>query len=477
MTVEKQTIQALKWASLAKIGGQIVSWALTLVVLRILSPADYGLMALVTVMVSILGGLSEFGLGASIVQSPDLRREDLARVSGAALVLNVAAGVLLVLAAPLMAPLFGDPELPNLVRVAALHFLIAAVSTVPAALAQRDMDFKALARAELIAIILSAIGTFWLAWLGAGVWALLIGSLAQAGIRATLLMARGFVWPEFSTQGLAPFMRFGGAVTLSQLMWQVVYQSDILIAGRRLTSDAVGVYSVSLHLATLPMQKIMGIVNQVAFPAVAKLQGEAERLRERLLSASSLLVVFSVPAMWGISAVAPEIVDAVLGPKWKAAVFPLQVICLIVPLRLISGVYATAARGVGQAFADLRNTVTTAIVLPSSFFVGSFWGVDGLALGWVVGIPLVMLINFARILGAVGLRPSDVGRAVWPAFAAGILMYAAVWAARMVILDLPPLVRLGCLIFVGATAYISLLAVTRPQTWGQVSRLIGAARA
>ena len=131
-------------------------------------------------------------------------------------------------------------------------------------------------------------------------WALVLGSLAGGGLRAALLLVGGkSVRPVFRLDGIARHLGFGGVFTANRLAWQVLSQSDVLIVGRLLTKEAVGVYSVAVQLATLPMHKIMDVVNQVTFSTVARLQGELPRLRERLLDASRLLTFLSVPVAWG----------------------------------------------------------------------------------------------------------------------------------------------------------------------------------
>jgi len=265
------------------------------------------------------------------------------------------------------------------------------------------------------------------------------------------------VRPSFRLAGVRKFLAVGGAVMFGRLTWQIVYQSDVLIGARRLGVTEIGAYSVALQLATLPMQRIMSVLNQVALPAVARLQDDTERLRQRLVEASRLLAAVSVPMMWGISAIAPELVRVVLGQKWGDAVFPLQAISLIVPLRMISATFSTATLGIGRAGLDFRNNVVTAIVLPSAFFAGTFWGVDGLAASWLAAIPLVFALNFPRVARALSITVGDVARAVWRALAAGVAMYLAVVALRTALGETPELVRLPVLIGAGAIVYVGVL--------------------
>ena len=457
MTVERQALAGLKWVAIAKLSSQIISWAATLLVMRLLVPADYGLMAMVTVVIAVLTNVAELGIGAAVIQAPKVSSEELAKISGLILLTSIAAFVLLVLGAPLISWIYGVERLTLLIQVAASQFLISGIATLPQALAQRTFEFRRLAGIELGSVLASSFATLGLAWYGAGVWSLVLGSLTGAAVRTLMLATGGLVRPSFRLAGVRKFLAVGGAVMFGRLTWQIVYQSDVLIGARRLGVTEIGAYSVALQLATLPMQRIMSVLNQVALPAVARLQDDTERLRQRLVEASRLLAAVSVPMMWGISAIAPELVRVVLGQKWGDAVFPLQAISLIVPLRMISATFSTATLGIGRAGLDFRNNVVTAIVLPSAFFAGTFWGVDGLAASWLAAIPLVFALNFPRVARALSITVGDVARAVWRALAAGVAMYLAVVALRTALGETPELVRLPVLIGAGAIVYVGVL--------------------
>lgn len=289
MSIESQAISGLKWTGAARLISQTVSWAVTLIVVRLLAPADYGVVAVSAVIISIFATPAELGLGASLVQAPKLDREALARVAGLAMLLNIGLGAVVALGAPLAGLFFKEAVLPRVIQVSSLHFVLAAVSIVPQALAYRDMNFKWSASIELVSALASSVVTLLLALHGAGVWSLVLGSLAGAAVRSAMFLRGQTVWPVFRLGGVRRHVTYGGTLATSRLAWQVINQSDVLIAGRFLTPSAVGLYSVSLHLATLPMQRVMTIVNQVVFPVVARLQDDRPRLRERLLSGLHLL--------------------------------------------------------------------------------------------------------------------------------------------------------------------------------------------
>ena len=477
MSIERQAISALKWSAISKVVGQSVAWVVTLLVIRLLSPDDYGLMAISAVIISIVSNIAELGLGASIVQSQAISKDELAKLAGALLVLNLGLGMLVGLGAPLTDMLFGDPRLTDIVRVSALHFLFNAVATVPQSLAYREMKFKWLAFIDLASNLLAGLSTLALAWWGAGVWALVFGNLFGAACRTTLLLSRGgAVRPSLGFQGIGHHLGYGGKMTVGRMVWQLVSQSDILIAGRFLTKEAVGIYSVSLHLATLPMQKAMSIVNQVAFPTVARMQDDLPRLRARLLDAIRLLSFMAVPVLWGISAVSQEVVTLALGERWLGAIFPLQVVTLVVPLRMLYGFFSASVAALGKVNVDLRNMLVCSVILPIAFLVGAQWGVDGLAFSWVVAVPIIFWVSFPSMSRVLGIKLREVGASIYGSVVAGIVMYGAVWGSRLALSSVPELYRLGALIALGAATYLAMAALLDRKIWVDVKRVTAALR-
>ena len=471
MSIERQALAGLTWTGAGKILGQLVSWTVTLVVVRLLAPDDYGLMAITAVFLSLLTSVAELGMGAALVQAPTLERDDASKVAGLAMLTNLGIGVALAASAPLIAAFVNDPRLTLVIQVGALQFIPAALATAPQAMLYRAMDFKRLAAFELVSALVASGVTLMLAIGGRGVWSLVLGMLAGACVRALLFEWAAGVRPSFKLAGTGRFLRFGGAMTFSRLVWQFTSQCDVLVGGRFLSKEALGIYSVSLHVATLPMQRIMSIINQVAFPTVARLQDDRPRLRERLLYATRILMFVGLPLTWGIAAIAPEIVALVFGPKWEAAVFPLQVLAIVIPLKMFSSILATAIAAIGETRLDVRNNVTAAIVLPISFLIGVQWGVNGLALSWVAAGVIVLIITLPAILRVIGITAADFLRATIAPAIAGVSMLIAVHVVRMLIAPQPATVATPLLIATGAIAYLGVSLVLQKDLWNDLRRL------
>ena len=460
MSIERKAISALKWATAAKLVVQIASWAGTLVVIRLLTPEDYGLMAKVAVVSAIAGAIAELGLGAAIVRSVDIARDDLRKICGVSLLFGAGMTTALVAAAPLLAHLFGEPQIAWPIACASLQILVGAVAIVPSALWTRDLSFRRLSQIEMASGVMSIAATLALAALGAGVWALVLGTLLGAITRSAALLGFGQrVRPLFSIRGIGEHLKFGLTLVGNRVSYFIVVQSDVLIGSAFLSTTEIGQYAVALQLATLPMSKVMGTINQITLPLVAGQQGDPSRVSQAVLSAVGLISLIAFPLLWGISAIAPELVHILFGPKWLQAIPALTILPLIVPVRMVCSVLFTTSLALGNRQLDLRNTITSFVLIPGGFYVGAHWGLVGLCLAWLVSVPLAYAFSIPPLLRFIGVRARDLVAECGPPAAAAALMYAAIAALRMTLAEQPAPAALGTLSSVGAVVYVGFMAL------------------
>lgn len=464
MSLRSQALSGFRWTVSIRLLSQLVTWAITLVVIRLLTPSDYGLLAMATVFVAFLAMLSELGLGAAIVQKADVDDRLLKRAFGLILIIHFSLAALLALAAPLIAMFYAEPRVTPVIRVLSLQFLLAAFAVIPDARLQRKMEFRNRSLLDFSGAIVASILTLLLALSGAGVWALVAGSLASQAFKTIGIncLSPFYHWPDFSLQGMRSLLQFGGNFTAVQVFWMFLSQVDILICAKWLGNEVLGFYAVAMQLASLPSQRISGLVNQVAFPTFSRMQAELCKVGSSVLSGARLLSFFSFPVLWGMSSVAPEIVVVVLGDKWVLATLPLQVLTLVIPLRIVGNFVATAVQGIGRSDIVLRSVVWASLMTPPVFFVGVYgWGLVGLSLAWLVASPLSFSQSMVRSLPVLGLTTGQLARAMGPAAGTGLLMYGAVTLTRHLWLEgQGGLLRLCVLVVVGALAYgaVSLVA-------------------
>ena len=461
MSLRSQVLSGLFWTGGARLLSQVLTWAITIIVVRLLSPDDYGLLAMATVFMSLLALLAEAGLGAALVQAPEVDELKLRRIFGAVILIDVTLFLVQVAAAPAIAYFFAEERLVPIIRVLAIQFLLMIVSVIPLALLSRRLDFKRQSMIDLAGAVCGSLSTLGLVLAGYGVWALVIGNLVSTAIKSLAInaVAPFLEWPEFSVTDLRGVFTYGGQVTAARVLSFAYSQADILIAGKLLGKELLGFYSVSMHLASLPVQKVSSILNQVAFPAFAKAQHETNQTASYLLKAVRILSFVAFPVLWGMSSVSIELVLVLLGPKWDLAIVPIQILTLVMPLRMISMIVSTAIDGIGRPDISVKNLIVGNVIMLPAFAIGSTWGLTGLCIAWGCVSPLVVLLNWLRSLPAVNMGTTHLLRVMaLPALCSCAMYGAVVLARRHLIFGQTSLFQLLTLVLVGMVTYALLSA-------------------
>lgn len=462
MSLRADVLHSLKWLAAARLLGQAILWAITLVVIRLLSPGDYGLMALATVMIGFAELFREMGLYSAMVQRRGLTQREIEQSFGLLIVGNTLIYLLLFVSAPGIAWFFDDERLTTMVRVLGLQFPLASVGVVQDAMLSRQMKFKAKSFVNLVAMISNGGFTLSFALLGYGVWALVFGSLAGAVVRPVglLLVVRHRCRPRFSLTGMGAMSRFGGYVTASRVLWYFYSRADIFIVGKLLGHEILGFYAVALQLASMPMQKLSGLINQVGLAAYSSVQADIEVVGAHYLKVVRLIGFFAFPVFFGLSSIAPELVTIVLGPRWEPAILPLQLLTLVMPLRMISNAGSPALEAIGKPQIGTGNLVIASLIMPPAFLLGTILGgLTGVSIAWVIAFPILVAVRLRRSLPPLGVRMSEYFAAIRrPAVGAGV-MYGVVFLVRETVLPLvaEPVLGLVCLVGVGVLSYAAFM--------------------
>ena len=477
MSLRQQVVSSLKWTAAARLTGQVLSWLITILVIRLLSPDDYGVMAAAMVVIGLAFVLDEMGMVSGMVQAKEIDDSLVANVFGFVLLSNLLFVAILQLTAPLVAAYFEQSEVEPVVRVLSLTILIGAFGSVPEALLRRALRFKEISVLTLVGTVTANLVTLALAYAGYGVWALVVGALVRSCLLSIgyWIVLRFSCWPHFRFSRLGGIIRFGLNVSAQRVVAYLSSQADQLIIGRLLGAQMLGYYSVGTHLATLPMSRLMGLINSVAFPAYSKVQDDVARARDYFLLSSSLLVLVSLPVFWGLASVAEPFVEVVLGEQWLPSAFVISLAGLVAPARLVTMLLSPMLDGLGRPDIGLRNVVTLALVFPPLVYLGYLAGeFEGLVVFAALAYLLVAFINCARSLRVLEIGLGQILRLLAPTLASGLLMVFGVLGLDWLLLEgQPDLLRLLAMVTTGAAIYLAL-------TWllnrDAVSRLISLVR-
>lgn len=396
-SIKKTALLGLIYLGAGKWLGKLFSFATTLVLARLLSPEDYGTMALVMVFIGFLGFFNEIGLGSAILQRPVISAAQLDGCFYLSLMIGSALCGVTFFLAPFVAHYYENLLLTPIIRFVALTFIFGSLATVSGALINRAMNFKMLAGIEFVAVLLQSIVTLVLAWLGFGVWALVWGFFASQVLKSVLTYHFG-KWHPSRVGGLraaVDLIKFGATVTYSRITWYFYNNAKTLIIGKTLNSQLLGIYSMADTLASLPNAHITSLIISVASPLFARLQHDLDRLNRALLRLTSGLALINYPVMVGMVITAPEFVPLILGSNWVEVVLPLQILCLVGLVKSIDPLITQALISTGRANIAARYTSLCALTIPGSVFVASIqWGLQGAAVGTAVAYSLSSLYLF-----------------------------------------------------------------------------------
>jgi len=450
----------MAWTGLAKGLSQTFSWVSTVIVARLLTPQDYGLVGMATLFFWAIQSLGEFGLGAAIVKRRDLPDEQIAQVNTVAVLFGLAGMAVVCAAAGPMSVFFATPELQAVMMVTSLTFLVSGFRTVPSALLQRDLRFKRLAANDTVLALSQAASALLLAWLGFGYWSLVLASVIGTALgTVALVSARPFRFAVPHHPTIRAVTTLGGEVVVARMGWYAMFNADFLVAGKVLGKGPLGHYSFAWTLASLPVEKISLLVTRVSLPFFSAVQDRATSLRRYLLAMTEGLSLVTFPTAIGIGLLADDVVRIALGPKWAGAALPLQILAVVAPIRSIATLLPQITTIVGETRFGMRHSIGSAFVMAAAFFVGSRWGTAGIALAWILVYPVLLLPLLRVILGRLECKLRDYFAALRPALVGSAVMTAAVLGVGLLAENLGwgTAVRMPLQIAVGAVAYFASL--------------------
>jgi teichuronic acid exporter len=476
--LKRRALSGVRWTVAARVAVQLMTWPATIVVMRLLHPHDYGIVAMSTIVIGFVSLFGEPGLAAGLVQTQFLREDTSRAASGVILLLNLALLTALMLAAPGIATWFREPQLTLVIRVASLSLLSTAMATVPQALLQRNLRFRELALALVAGNLAGSLATVTLAFLDFGVWALVIGSLVISFVTSVVIIyyQRAVVWPDFS-RGFGPvrhLVHFSAHILGSRILWYWSFNLDLMILGRLVQSSAVGSYSVGSSLAAIPGDKVMDALNRVSFPTLSRMHSDPARFNtttERLLR---LLALFGFSIAWGLAAVAPEFVHVVLSDKWRLAVTPLVMLSIAAPIRMLWAFQNTVNVAVGLPAANTKVLSVSGVLLPIGILVGARAdGINGAAISLVVVYPIVFLVSTFLSCRATGRAVRDSLRQLVIPFVGGSCMLIAVAGTRALLSARLPSSALLCIeMLIGATAFLGVVRLIGPAVLADARDLV-----
>ena len=431
MEVGKNVIKGLKIGATLRLLAQIFTWLNTLFLIRLLTPEDYGLMAMTMAFIGVFALMGDFGVGKAIIQAEELTPQMLKQAFTVNIISCIAFFLLFFFTAPLIADFFSEPRVTILIQAIAAQHLIMIFHTLPYALASRNMLYKEREKVQFVTTLSTSVFTLTLAALGYGVWALILGHLFMRTVAMIGFFRLQPCWilPAFSFNGFYQLAAFSGIATINDVLRYLYNVFTNISIGRLLNKTDLGVFSVARNLANLPSDKIGELLNNLGLSSFAKLQNEKDVAGQYLLKSIQLGSFVLFPMYFGMCAVAPELITLVLSEKWIAAIIPFQILCLSSSFRMLSEILATAATAVGEPKKNTMALLGSVAMLPM-IIVGIQYGVTGACLAWL-GITLVSFaLHLKTMLPVFNVSVKQLFMVIMPSFVCSSFMLISLFIFR-----------------------------------------------
>lgn len=461
VAMDKHLVGGIAWTAAAKWSSQILTWLCLLIVARLLIPTDFGIVGVAGVYLGLVAVFSEFGFGSAIITLRDLTVDEIAQIN----TFSVISGTIgFMVSCALATPIgwfFRAPALPAVIVVMSTNFLITGFKTVPSSLLQREFKFKRLSLIDTVAAITQSLCVLLLAWKGSAYWSLALGSVIAALVSTTLNVASrpcGFARPRLTS--ITHALNFSWQVLVGRLSWNLYSDADFLVAGRVLSATALGAYTFAWNLATLPVEKVTALVGQVTPAFFSANQADLGGLRRYLLTLTEGVALVTFPVTIGLGLLAADFVSLVLGERWSGVVAPLEVLAFYGTIRSVSALLGPLLTAMRETRFLMRINIMAVVLMPTAFYFGSRWGSAGIAWGWILAYPLVVLPLYVRTFRKIGMSVWKYLDALRPALDASLAMILGVSALKWSITPAWPLyVRFVIEVTGGAAAYLIVLFV------------------
>ena len=382
----------------------------TAVLARLLTPADFGLIAMVSAMIGFLEMFKDAGLSMATVQRDKVNHWQVSTLFWVNLSLSVLLMLVVMALAPFVAWFYGEPELVQVTLAISVTFILSGCSVQHMAILKRQMRFTIIVAKDLTAMASGVTVAIVLAIQGAGYWALVAMPLTSTGV--SMVLAWVFTrWvpglPRRGT-GIWSMLAFGGNLTGAQFFHFLSRNADNIILGYFGGAAVLGFYTKAYGLLTLPLNQFLKPIKSVTIPSLSRVQKDIEQFRAVFTQNARIVILFVVFAVTFTFAAAPELVRIVLGPGWERSVtiFRLLAVGALIQSTNVAGSWVCTSMGLAQ-----RQFKVAAIIAPiytAGFLIGAKWGPEGVAIAFSVVSCALRIPVFRYLLRDTPINPWDI---------------------------------------------------------------------
>ncbi|HNE06234.1 MAG TPA: lipopolysaccharide biosynthesis protein, partial [Anaerolineales bacterium] len=448
--------RGVMWSYLSFVLGKVMVFVSTVILARLLTPADFGLVGLASVLAGYLGTLHTFGVGEAFIQKKFGSEES----ANATFVLSVASGILLFLLSIIITPLvvifFREPQIQSIFPVLAFTYVLTGLTTIHDALLVKELKFQQRLLPTFVQYMSKGIASIVLALMGFGAWAIvwgvLIGTLAKS---ITLI----FVSPwrpsrAWDSKIAREIFGFGKFMVLQNIFGALEDNIDYMIVGRRLGVTDLGLYTLGYRAPEMAIISLPGVISNVAYPAYAKLQDDFGELQRSVRKTVQIISWLAIPAGLGLAMISSSFILTFYTKKWESTIPVMQLLSLYAMVYTLSYNFGDAYKAMGRP--DILNNISISTILFTIFalWVGARYGIIGVAWAHLIRVLVLLGIQIVIVKRVLSIPYGDILKSIFNPLVCSIIMVSVMAFVSKEFQTLSTPLLLVLQLFVGGSTYL-----------------------
>ena len=470
--LKDKTVKGVAWSGIDNVAQYAVSFIVSIVLARLLTPEDYGLLGITGIFTVVCSALIGGGFGAALIRKKDATDDDYSTAFIVNLGMSLLLYAIIFICAPWIASFFGREELVALTRVVSLGLIIDALSIVQHTRLTKRIDFKTQTKISLASAIISGVVGIVMAFLGCGVWSLVAKSLISQAIRTILLWVFNRWSPKlhFSSNSFKDLFGFAWKMMVSRLLdtvWKELYQ---LVVAKFYSPGTLGQYTRAKNFSQLFSSNLTTVIQRVTYPVLSDIQDDKQRLVSAYRRIIKTTMFITAICMFSLGAVSEPLIYCLIGPKWMEAASYLPLICISASLYPLHAINLNMLQVQGRSDLFLGLEIIKKIIGLGPLFVGAFVGImPMLCVNLVTGVICYFLNSYfpGKLLGySSWMQIKDVA----PSYGIAALVALSVWFFRY--LPISNWFILPIQIVVGVTVFFTLCKTTKIGEYEEVKTMV-----
>ncbi len=471
-SLKRKTVKGVGWSAVDNIAGHSVTFIVSLVLARILSPDDYGLIGIIAIFTAVCQTLIKAGFTTALIRKKDATDDDYNTVFIVNLAMSLMLYTVIFLCAPLIADFFHRNELVSLIRVSSLSMIIGALALVQQTRLTKRIDFKSQTKITITASVSSGVVGIIMALMGFGVWALVTQTLTSQIIRTTLLWRVNKWIPSlrFSTKSFHELFGFGWKMMVSSILdtvWKELYQ---VVVGRFYSPATLGQYTRAKSFSQLLSSNLTAVIQRVTYPVLSNIQDEKERMVRAYRKMIKMTMFITAVSMFFLGAISEPLLYCLIGPKWHDASLYLPLICLSASTYPLHAINLNMLQVQGRSDLFLGLEIIKKTIHLGPLFIGAFIGILPMLCTNVITCIISYFLNSyysGRLLGySSWMQLRDIA----PSYGIAMLLALSVYFLKF--LPITYWIVLPLQLILGIIVFFVLCVVTKQEEYLEMKGLL-----